>query len=176
MPRIPYLPQDTGPDELVAPIRARRGGRLLDIDRMLLHSPPFVTGWGGFLRAVRTELALPYRLRELAICAVGSLTGCAYELQQHRPEFLRAGGSEAQFAALADVVRASNDDGLFDATERALLRLAVEMTQRPAASADAVAAARAALPDDQQAVELVGVIAAYNMVARFINTLDIQPE
>lgn len=176
MPRIPLLPPDTGPEELVAPIRARRGGTLLAIDRMLLHSPPFVTGWGGFLRAVRTELALPYPLRELAICAVAALTGCAYELQQHRPEFLRAGGSAAQFDALADVVRASNDDALFDSAERAVLRLALEMTQSPAASEAAVAAARAALPDAQQAVELVGVIAAYNMVARFINTLDIQPE
>lgn len=177
MPRIPYKPHDdAGPEALVAPIRARRGGTLLDIDRMLLYSPPLVTGWGGFLRAVRTELALPFHLRELAMCAVAALTGCTYELHHHRPEFLRAGGSEAQFDALADVARASRDDTLFDASERALLRLALEMTRGVAAEQETLAAVRAALPDAQQVVELVGVIAAYNMVARFINTLDIQPE
>lgn len=50
------------------------------------------------------------------------------------------------------------------------------MTRDSSASAAAVAAVRVALADDAQLVELVGVIAAYNMVSRFINTLDIEPE
>jgi alkylhydroperoxidase family enzyme len=163
MPRIPYKPLDNaGPEEVAAPIRARRGGTLLHIDCMLLHSLPFAAGWGGFLRAVRTELALPFKLRELAMCAVSALLGTAYELHHHRPEFLKAGGSA--------------DSPLFDAAERAVLRLAVEMTREGRASDATFAAVSKALPDDTQVVELVGVIAAYNMVGRFLNALDVQPE
>jgi alkylhydroperoxidase family enzyme len=32
------------------------------------------------------------------------------------------------------------------------------------------------LPDPQQQVELVGVISAYNMVARFLEALQVEPE
>ena len=68
MPAIPYQPQDIDePSELVAAIRARRGGALLNLDRMLLHSPPFARGWNDFLGAVRNELSLTPKLRELAI-------------------------------------------------------------------------------------------------------------
>ncbi|WP_333659586.1 hypothetical protein [Meiothermus cerbereus] len=37
-------------------------------------------------------------------------------------------------------------------------------------------AVQSALPDATQVVELVGVIAAYNMVSRFLVALDILPE
>jgi len=40
MPRIPYLTDDeVGPPELVAAIQARRHGPLVELDRILLHSP-----------------------------------------------------------------------------------------------------------------------------------------
>lgn len=177
MPRIPYKPHDNaGPEEVVAPIRARRGGTLLNIDRMLLHSLPFAAGWGAFLGPVRRELNLPFKLRELAMCAVCSLTGTAYELHHHRPEFLKAGGSETQFAALADMDSAAGNNDLFDAAERAVLRLAIAMTRYAHADDATFAAVSAALPDHTQVVELVGVIAAYNMVGRFINALAVHPE
>ncbi|MFC3531244.1 carboxymuconolactone decarboxylase family protein [Vogesella facilis] len=176
MARIPFKQEDSAPAEMVAAIRARRGGRLLNIDRMLLHSQPFVSGWNGFLRAVRNEVALPYRLRELAMCAVSAQINCRYELHHHHAEWLKAGGSEQQFTALGDLHAAINNSALFDTAERAVLRLAVEMTRDSSASAAAVAAARAVLPDEAQLVELVGVIASYNMVGRFINTLDIELE
>ena len=177
MPRIPYKPHDdAGPQEVVAPIRARRGGTLLNLDRMLLHSLPFASGWNGLLGAVRREFALPFKLRELVICAVGANLGAAYEVYQHRPEFLKAGGSEAQIAALSDLRRAAEDASLFDATERVVLQMTLELTRDGQVSDGTFAAAQAALPDTQQLVELVGVIATYNMVARFINALGIQPE
>ena len=50
MPRIPYkADNDVGPEEIVAPILARRGGKLLNLDRILLHSPAFARGWNSFL-------------------------------------------------------------------------------------------------------------------------------
>lgn len=178
MPHIAYKPQDAaGPEALVAPIRARRGGTLLNIDLMLLHSEPLVQGWGAYLGALRRDIAVPYALRELAICAVAALTDCRYELHHHRPEFLKAGGREIQFELLASGVNSALRTGeVFNESERAVLSLVLEITERGRGCETTLAAVRAALDDDTQVVELVALISAYNMVARFINTLDIQPE
>ncbi len=175
MPRIPYLSEDPeAPAELVAAIRARRGGRLLNLDRMLLHSPPFADGWNAHLRAVRTALALDPKLRELAICVVAAETGADYEFNHHAPEFVKAGGNAAQVEALRDpdAVRTS---ALFDPTERAALALALEMTRTVAVSDATFATVRRAL-GDRCTVELVGTIATYNMVSRFLVALGVEPE
>src|SRR5215470_2707748 len=53
---IPYVADNdqTGPAEVVSAIRARRtGGKLLNLDRMLLHSPNYAKGWNGLLGAIR---------------------------------------------------------------------------------------------------------------------------
>ncbi len=176
MPRIPYQPTDLAePAELVAAIRARRGGRLINLDRMLLHSPPLASGWNAFLKAVRTELTLDARLRELAICAVAALNGAEYEFEHHAPEFLRAGGTDAQVKALREPERALQETALFDSASRAVLGLTIESTRRVAVSDADFAAARAAL-GERGVVELVGVIAAYNMVSRFLVALGITAE
>ena len=176
MPRIPYRPQDLAePAGLVDAIRARRGGRLLHLDRMLLHSPPLAAGWNGHLKAVRTELALDPRLRELAMCVVASLNGAHYEFHHHAPEFLRAGGTAQQVEALREPERALHEAGLFDDTSRAALRLTIEMTRQVAVGDATFTAVHAAL-GDRRTVELVGVIATYNMVSRFLVALGVEPE
>jgi alkylhydroperoxidase family enzyme len=176
MPRIAYQPENLAePAALVEAIRARRGGRLLHLDRMLLHSPPLAAGWNGYLKAVRTELSLDPRLRELAMCVVASLNGAHYEFHHHAPEFLRAGGNAQQVEALRQPELALRQEGLFDDTDLAALRLTIEMTRRVAVSDDTFAAVHAAL-GDRQTVELVGVIATYNMVSRFLVALGIEPE
>ncbi|MGZ8993007.1 MAG: carboxymuconolactone decarboxylase family protein, partial [Burkholderiaceae bacterium] len=88
--------------ELVAAIEARRGGTLLNLDRMLLWSEPLARGWNAYLRALREELSLPPFLRELAICVVARLTGAEYEFHHHAPELRKAGASDAQVEALND--------------------------------------------------------------------------
>src|SRR3712207_6121655 len=88
------------PPELVAAIRARRGGQLLNLDTALLWSEPLARGWNGYLKAVRTELGASRKLRELGICTVALLTGAHYEYHHHAPDFLAAGGTEAELEAL----------------------------------------------------------------------------
>jgi alkylhydroperoxidase family enzyme len=176
MPRVPYKPADTAePPALVEAIRRRRGGRLLHLDRMLLHSPPYARGWNALLGAVRGELGLPARLRELAICAVAALTGAEYEFHHHAPLFLEAGGTPAQL----DALRAFTGGGAtapFDDTERAVLRYAHEMTRDVAVRDATFADAARAVGGAQAMVELTAVIATYNMVARFLVALEILPE
>lgn len=176
MPRLPYKgDDDAGDDEIVAAIRARRGGTLLHLDRQLLYSPPLAAGWNALMGAVRGRLELPARLREIAICVVATVNRAPYEFHHHAPVLRAAGASDAQVEALRtldDVDR----PGLFDAVERATIRLATEMTRAVDVGDETFAAARAALGDDRQLVELVGTIAAYNMVSRVIVALGIAPE
>jgi len=173
MPRIPYKNDaEVGPPELVAAIRKRRGGQLGALDRMLLHSPPFAAGWNEMLGRVRTELALPMPLRELAMCAVAVLNGAEYELFHHAPLFLANGGTDAQLSALRDLP--AIDAALFDATQRAALQLACEMTRQVRVSDATFDAARRALGNDRHLFELIGVIAAYNMVSRILVATGIE--
>jgi len=174
MSRVAYSPEDES--ELVTSIRARRGGTLLNLDRMLLRSPPFAQGWNAHLGAVRRDLSLSARLRELAVCAVAVLNEADYELQQHAPEFLRAGGTAEQLQELAQLGQAGEEFAAFDATERAVLQLTLEMTRQVRVSEATFDRARAALGDERQIVELVGVVATYNMVSRFLVALDVDLE
>lgn len=176
-PRIPVVADEAlGFDEVVSAIRQRRGGTLLNLDRMLLNSPAYAIGWNGFLGAVRNQLSLDARLRELAICTVAVLTRADYEYTQHAPEFLSAGGSQQQLDALHHLDEALQNTALFSAAERATLALTQEMTLNVQVSSTCFTALQHALPVAQQQVELVGVIAAYNMVARFLEALQVAPE
>ena len=175
---IPYRPDNAqaGPEELVNAIRARRpGGKLLNLDRMLLHSPAFARGWNTMFAAIRGQLALAPKLRELAIMAIGVMNKADYEWVQHVPDFLAAGGTKAQMEALKDVSTAINNTKLFDESERATLALSYEMTRNITVADGTMARVRAILPD-QQMVELVGTIAGYNMVSRFLVATGIEVE
>ena len=175
---IPYRPDNAqaGPEDLVNAIRARRpGGKLLNLDRMLLHSPAFARGWNTTFAAIRGQLALSPKLRELAIMAIGVLNKAHYEWVQHETEFLAAGGTKAQMEALKDVSSAVKNAKLFDESERATLALTYEMTRNITVKKSTMVRVRSILPD-QQVVELVGTIAGYNMVSRFLVATGIEVE
>jgi alkylhydroperoxidase family enzyme len=175
MPRIPYMTDDeVGPPELVAAIRKRRGGRLGALDRILLYSPPFATGWGELLGRVRSDLEVPKRLRELAMCAVAVLNAAEYEIHHHGPIFLSCGGTAAQLDALRRLPAV--DSASFDDTERAVLQLSVEMTCRVKVGDRTFEAARRALGSDRDLFELIGVIAAYNMVSRILVAVGVEAD
>jgi AhpD family alkylhydroperoxidase len=174
--RLPYLPADLAePADLVAAVRARRGGTLLHLDRLLLHSPPLARGWNAFLGEVRGGLSLDARLRELAICAVALLNDAPYELHHHAPELLAAGGTRDQLDALERTGGMAWDEPVFDEREQAALRLAAELTRAVAVRDDTIADLRRHL-GERGTVELVGVVAAYNMVSRFLVALGVEPE
>jgi alkylhydroperoxidase family enzyme len=183
VPRIPYVSDSqAGPPDLVEAIRTRRGGSLLNLDRMLLVSPALARGWNAHLGAVRTGFTLAARLRELAICTVAVLNGADYELEQHLPLYRRAGGGERvvevlrSYRATRDRAVPFNEADGFDAAERAVLQLTIEMTQNVLVSDATFERVRSELKDDQQTVELVAVIATYNMVSRFLVALGVHSE
>jgi alkylhydroperoxidase family enzyme len=176
MARIPFLPLDLKePKALVDAVRARRGGQLLELDRLLLHSPALTEGWNFHLNQVRTRLSLDPKLRELAMCGVAVVNKAEYEFKAHLPLFVKAGGTEEQGKALRDLQAAIKDTRLFSPLERATLALTNEMTKNVKVSDATFAAARDALGSDQLIVELAGVIAAYNMVSRFLVAFELHP-
>ena len=173
MPRIPYKTDaEAGPPDLVAAIRKRRGGRLGALDRLLLYSPPFATGWNEMMGRVRNELEVPMPLRELAMCAVAVLNRAEYELHHHGPIFLAQGGTQAQLDALRKLP--AIDEAPFDPTQRAVLHLALEMTRDGEVADATFSAAQRALGDDRHLFELIGVIAAYNMVSRILVAVGVR--
>ena len=176
--RLPLLTDaQVGPPDLVAAIRQRRGGALIDLDRLLLHSPAFAEGWNFFMGRVRTALNLPPLLKELAMCGVAALNGADFEMHHHAPLYLAAGASQAQLDALLRLGAqpALAADPVFDTTQQAVLALVVAMTRQVQVDDATFAQARAALGSDQAMFELVGVTAAYNMVSRILVAANLLP-
>ena len=167
------------PPALLDAILARRGGTLLNLDKALLWSEPLARGWNVFLKAVRTELSTDRRLRELGICTVALLTGADYEYRHHAPDFLTAGGTQAQLDDLQALVRSDPlgrpTGSALDEIDSLVIQYAAQMTLEVKAS-DAVFAALRAHFDTTQIVELTSAIATYNMVARFLVALQVTPE
>jgi alkylhydroperoxidase family enzyme len=167
------------PTELVEAIKARRGGTLINLDKALLWSEPLARGWNTYLRAVRTELPTSRKLRELGICTVALLTGARYEYHHHAPDFLAAGGTQAQLDALNAFVKADPRglpaDPALDEVERLVIRYAAQMTLDVKVADEVFDALRRHF-DETGIVELTSAIATYNMVARFLVALQITPE
>ncbi|NBT35290.1 MAG: carboxymuconolactone decarboxylase family protein [Betaproteobacteria bacterium] len=175
-PPIPLLPADIEePADLVAAIRQRRGGELLKLDRMLLHSPALAEGWNAYLGAVRTGLSVPLKLRELAMCGVAILNGAEYEFEHHSPIFIEAGGTPEQALAIRQIDSETFPVGLFPELEQDVLALTREMT-RDIRVAGALKRRLVRALGVQQTVELVAVVATYNMVSRFLVALSIESE
>ncbi|HAT39700.1 carboxymuconolactone decarboxylase family protein [Polynucleobacter necessarius] len=173
---IPYQPMDLAePAELVAAIRQRRGGQFINLDRMLLHSVPISEGWNHFIGEIRNNLSLDPKLRELTMCGVAVLNGAEYEFFHHAPAFKKAGGSEEQVQGLRLIGQPNFPKGLFSAVEHDAADLTFQMTRNIKVDPDLRKRLQASL-GSTDIVELVTVIAAYNMVSRFLMALDVNPE
>jgi alkylhydroperoxidase family enzyme len=172
MARIPY-PDTDRPDlaPLVERIKAERGGRLLNLYRMLLHSPPIASGWLALFTAIRQQSALSGRLRELVILRIAMLNGAEYEFKAHVPFALREGFTQTQIDALK---AGRAPEGLTEVDE-AVLVYAEAMTRTVRVS-DAVFAAVRKHLGDRELVELTATIAGYNLVSRVLEALKIDHE
>lgn len=162
------------PGDLTEAILKRRGGKYINLDLALLWSEPLARGWNAYVGAVRRELKVDPRLKEIAICIVARLTGASYEFKHHWPEYVAAGGSEALRGKLDDPDAAMADPA-FSADERLAMRYAAAMT-RDIKVPDALFAEVRKRFDETGVVELTAAIATYNMVARILVALQVNPE
>jgi len=174
--RIPrWTPQAVTRDpELLDAIRARRGGKFINLDLALLWSEPLARGWNTYVGAVRREFTVSPRLKEIAICVVARLTGAEYEFTHHWPEYVRAGGDEKLRARMDDPDAAGKDTAFTD-DERLAMRYAAAIT-RTVSVPDALFGEIRKRFSPTEIVELTAAIATYNMVARFLMPLEVPKE
>jgi AhpD family alkylhydroperoxidase len=171
MAHLPYVRSEQFATPELSPLVGRivaERGSVLHLYQMLLHSPPLAEGWLVFLTAVRQKLGLPGDLRELVIMRVAVLNGAPYEAAQHHGIALTEGVTQAQLDALHDW----RHSDAFTPVQRDVLALCDAMTREIHVDADCIGAVRAHL-GERRSVELVATIAAYNMVSRFLEALQI---
>lgn len=168
MARIPYADTDNEATRPLAQRIVAERGSILHLYQMLLHSPPVAQGWLGYLTAIRQQSTLSGAVREMVIIRVAQLNRAPYEADQHIPIALKEGVPAEKLDALEHWA----DSTLFDATERAVLAYTDAMTRNVQVD-DAVFASVAEAYAPQQLVELTATIAAYNMVSRFLEALQI---
>lgn len=119
---VEYVPKDTSTADCAEDLRRRRGGSLLNLDRILLHSPEFASGWNHLFSALRgPSVRINAKFRELAICSIAVLNCAEYEFYQHEQPWRDAGASEAQIDAINDINTDRFKHDRFDAIELQVL-------------------------------------------------------
>ncbi len=171
MARVPYLDatdlREEDRDQLARPI---------NLNRALVHSIPASRSFWQMGNWIRFDATVDRRLREMAIMQVGYTARSAYEWSHHVQLGMKDFGvSEADVRALIDESE-GRSSGL-PALDRAVLRLAREMTTGIAGSREAFEVIDAAL-GHEQTTELVLMIGFYNGVVRYLETMeiDVEPE
>jgi alkylhydroperoxidase family enzyme len=174
MARVSLIEEKDHPElaELIASIRGGRGGRLLNIYKMLLHSPDIAKAWLEQVTTVRWKTTLDGRIREIVIIRVATLNRVEYVIKAHVPAFaLKEGLTREQCDALADW----RNSTLFNDRQRAALAYTDAMT-RDIQVPDAVHTELRRHFDERQIVELTVLIGTYNMHTRVLQALEIDAE
>jgi alkylhydroperoxidase family enzyme len=109
------------------------------------------------------------------MCGVAILNGAEYEFFHHAPPFLKAGGTQEQVDAMRHLGQEKFNPDCFSDLENDALELTLQMTRHIKVDPALMERLLNAL-GSTALVELVGVIASYNMVSRFLIALDIHPE
>jgi AhpD family alkylhydroperoxidase len=158
--------------DLIKKIRGARGGRLINIYRLMLHSPALAEAWFNLNQAARYGTEIDGACRELVILRVAILNRCNYVVRTHASQYaLKEGLTREQVDALGDWRGSS----LFDAKQRALLAYSDAMTDDIEVSEAVFSEVRKHFTE-RQTVEVTMLVGAYNMLTRVLNALKIDPE
>lgn len=174
MARVPLIDAVSRPDlaDSIERISGARSGRLINVYKTLLNSPPVASAWLAFNTSVRLESGIDPLLRELIIIRIAIVTGVEYVYRAHVPKYAReAGVSDAQLDGLWDWEKSA----AFDDRARAVLAY-VDAVTRDVRVADAVFEPLRRYFGDTQLVELTVLAGAYNMQCRVLQALNVDPE
>jgi len=174
MARVPLIEETEHPElaDSIAKIKGARGGRLINIYRLMLHSPMLANAWFDLNQAVRYGTEIDGQCREIAVIRVAILNNVEYVQRAHGPAYaLKEGLTPEQVTAIGDW-RSSK---LFDDRQRALLAYTDAMTRDIDVPDDVFTEVRQHF-SERQAVELSMLIGAYNMLTRFLKALKVDPE
>jgi alkylhydroperoxidase family enzyme len=175
MARISYVEEKDHP-EIAAEIGAIKGGRgaLINIYKLLLHSPAVAMTWFEHVSAIRWKTKLTPRLREIAIVRIAQAARYAYALNQHVPRIAVADGVTIEECEALKDWRAS---GLFSEPERAALAYVDAMMAAPDVPDDIFNAVRKHY-SEREVVELSVLVGTYLMHNRVFTALrvDLEPK
>ena len=167
MANIPY------PDPASVPEAYRANfDKMPNLFRLVLHTPKLLEGSMVIGRGVMTEGLLPADLREFVILATFRLEGGNYGWVQHVPIAEKCGCSKEQIAAIANL---QFDAAVFDAKEKAALRLAREVAQKVRASDAAMDEAKKHF-SPAEIMEIVIAVSYYGMNIRISETFRVEDE
>jgi len=174
MARVSLIEEKEHPElaETITKIKGARGGRLINIYRLMLHSPALATAWFELNQAVRYGTEIDGQCREIAVIRVAILNDVEYVQRAHGPAYaLKEGLTPEQVNALTDWQSST----LFSEKQRALLGYVDAMT-RQIRVPDAIFREVKRHFSERQTVEITMLIGAYNMLTRFLQALDVDPE
>ena len=174
MPNLALLPKEPEDPALAAmfnEVRAR-GIQVPNLYRIMGHAPAMLRGWLDFAWPLRLNSKTPRALRELLILRGAQISGANYEWVHHVTMALAAGVPQAQIDALDRWESAS----VFSASERAVLRLADEVTRGPGASPDCIEVLKQQGFDAEAIVELTLTASFYVCVSRFLLSMNVPLE
>ena len=168
MARIPYPNLEDLPEKVRV---AAEKLPPLNIMKMFLNAPTNAIPLLVFGQSILTKQELDDHLRELAILRVAHLTGANYEWTQHVPLAKETGVTDAQVEALPQ----GADADAFNEVEKNVIRFTDEVTRDVKASAETFAALEKDL-GPRQMVELTLAIGFYGMVARVMESFEVELE
>jgi 4-carboxymuconolactone decarboxylase len=174
MARVSLIEPDQHPElaPIVEKIRSGRRGTVINVYKLLLHTPAIAEVWLDLINAARWKVDLDGRLREIVIIRIGYLNRCSYVVNQHVPLHSAPEGlTQEECDALADW-RAST---FFDARERAALAFTDASTREVDVPDDVFEALRQHF-SERQLVELTVLVGTYNMHTRMCQALKIDPQ
>ncbi|KAJ3995227.1 beta-ketoadipate enol-lactone hydrolase [Lentinula boryana] len=169
-------------------IRERRGVRgLTPLDGTLLHVPSIADGWNILLGAVRTKGKLSADVRELMILRVAAINHAAFEWIHHEHVARDAGLTTDQLYVIRDTSSLpSFGNRILSPLQTAALAFAHHSTSTvtvpPEITLSLADALRSSITSDfddtdsltqDLLVESAAVVASYNMVSRFLVSLDV---
>lgn len=173
MARISYIEEKDHP-ELAAEIGKIKGGRgsLINIYKLLLHSPKVCMAWFEYIGAIRWGTTISPRLRELAIVRIAHAANYAYALRQHVPSIAVADGVSVEEC---DALKDWRPSKFFNEAERAALAY-VDSIREGAGVPDNVFAEIRKHYSEREVVELTVLCGAYIMHNRVFTALQVDVE
>jgi AhpD family alkylhydroperoxidase len=151
--------------------RTSRGLGVLNIFKVMAHTPDLMQAWWGMMAVALTRLQLAPRLRELAILRLFQLRRCAYGFAHHVRIGRDAGLTDEEIAALDGY--ATNQR--FSPLDRLVLRYTDAVT-RLDGHAPALAGELRTHLSERELVELTFCIANWNLMAHLLLPLEVEVE
>lgn len=174
MARVPYVDRDDVAEEyrpIYEQLIAQRGLPVHNLFRVLANTPPIMEKYLGLSNQLRFKTRLDGELRELAILAVGQTAQANYEYTQHWNVARRMGIAREKLEQLGNF----ESSALFTPEQKAVMRYATGVTRDIRVDDATVVEVRKFLPL-WEFMELVQIVAFYNMVVRILEPLEVELE